>query len=250
MRTWRYLLSFLFFVISLYSGCKKNDESTDPVDQSLAKSSESDYLPIKPNQTVAGTLNASISIYDSSNNLTSSKVVQGQEVKGLFGEVTTVKNMTVLPVLGYSSEYKRYILEGYLFNNNGELQGVNKSSNPNDLNGLILPKEFTIGQEWTVNSVKSDVPSVKVKAIEAVKNYVTSVGNSYSDVVRLEVSFVDSSYGQLITFLGSIYLAKGKGIVEADVDNCTVNSYFHRYWDPASEWKIYKKTVIKATVGL
>lgn len=248
MRTWHYFLCSLFFITILFSGCKKNSESTDPVNQSLIKAAEGDYLPAKPNQTVTGTLNASISTYDSLNTLTSSQVVQGREVKGLFGEVTTVKNMNVLPVLGYSSEYKRNILVGYLFNNNGELQGVNKSSNP--VNGLILPKEFAIGQEWVVNSIKSKVPAVKVKAAEALTNYVTSVGHSYSDVVRLEVSFVDSSYYQLITFLGSVYLAKGKGIVEADIDNCTVNSYFHSYWDPANEGKIYKKTVIKATVGL
>ncbi|MCU7495183.1 MAG: hypothetical protein HF314_04805 [Ignavibacteria bacterium] len=259
MKSWKPLLFVAFFSIVFYS-CSKNDDSTNPIDQSSFIGLASDYMPVTANQSLKGTINGSITESDSSGAVTHSESWTGIDAEAKIGASTTHKNVNANPILGYNQERGRFDVVGYLYNN-GDLMGMNINPDPQEANGLLLPKEFKIGQEWIVNSsAKINIPRIKVKAAEAMASYVTTSGKTYNNVVRFEVTSYDSvttentiNYYSKITVIralsGAIYLAKGIGLVDAKVDNFSMVATGKQNRGNRNE-NVYYKSVTKGSLSL
>ncbi|MGE5353796.1 MAG: hypothetical protein ACM3P0_17050 [Acidobacteriota bacterium] len=261
----RTCLLFLVFTTFFYSGCSKSDNATNPdkndnstnqIDQNSFLGLGSDYKPANSNQIIKGTVNGSVAYYDSLGTVTRTESGQGLEVEGAIGPAVQDRNKNVSSILFLDQKDKEYRLFGYLYNLGGVL-GVDTVSDSKQLKGLLLPKEFKIGQEWTVDLlIYSKVPPFKVKAAEALGNYTTSSGKSFKDVVRLEVTFKDSSgfnysYIDVREFKGDIYLAKGAGIIDVKVDNYTktYTRWDYDFYTNKLKKQFYKK-VARGTIGL
>jgi hypothetical protein len=96
----------------------------------------------------------------------------------------------------------------------------------------IFPQSITVGQSWTPYPLV--IRMNQVTFVQHLTQFTSQGGNSYSDVIKLNVIYLDSTfdstygfYSQDIKYSANVdlYLAKGTGIVEADVNNYNYSNF-------------------------
>jgi len=214
-------VSFMVF----YSCQKDNGSPTSP---SNFSAKGSDYCPFNSGNIVYVKISGSSAIYDSLGNITSTTQISNQAYSGSLGTSAMVNNMLSYPVYYYNRNNSS-TRAGYLTNNSGEIIGFTNSNN--DPNLTLLPANLTIGMEWIVNPQSSTNEQIKGKIIEALDSYTNSTGNSYQNVINLNLSLKDSTIATNIITGGydkeyeriicdaNLYFAKGIGIVGATLNN-------------------------------
>jgi len=216
-------------LITSIGGCKKDDDN--PVEQTVFSGKASDYLPPAGPKAVTIRMSGSATEYDSLGNVTESYQVTNQTVSGTIEAATIVGLNTATPITGIDTK-NRKVLAGYLFLFNGDAMFAPNDNYAGSIPSLILlPSELSVGKEWTLGASSKYIINTKLKLAEYLKSYTNSAGVAYQNVIRVTVTYKDSTVKvenytnysmnlySYVAWTGDVYFAKGTGFIDAKITN-------------------------------
>jgi hypothetical protein len=184
------------------------------------------YLPLVDNTMMSSHLTGTSYYFDRNGNVTETNQFDNDQ-RGDIGFVTTRNGLTVHPLFGFdgpgpndfSNHGNPVGYGGFL---NGAFIALDQSTqDPNNI-GTVLPKVLTVGQSWNGAPAGSNI-QCQGKFVEHFSQFTTKGGTSFTDVIHIYATYLDSSGIPLINerkYSGGadLYFANGIGIIEADMN--------------------------------
>jgi hypothetical protein len=186
-----------------------------------------DYFPVKGTDLVSARFTGAMTWYDISGAITERDNID-QDRTAFVSGTTMRSGLPFFSVLGYDDfGNPSGGPDVFLSNTNDKVLAVGRRDAP----GTVLPAQLSVGTTWNPDPHGS--PSYKATVKEHLGSYTNSRGNAYSDVIRIEASWIDSTttdYGwtvstHVIDAAGTIYFAKGVGPVEVRIDRFNEHGY-------------------------
>ena len=191
------------------------------------------YLPLADNTTLTGHVTGTMTYLDTSGNITRTDEVD-QDWNAASGFIESHNARSVHPIYGFDAhgqKTNRGKPVGYGGSIDSEVFAMNQF---NSDAATILPKIITIGQTWT--PAASALPiQCKAKAVQHLAQFTAKDGTSYSDVLQVFVTYLDSSYSSLdfgiyvntnkYSASTDLYFANGVGLVQADIHSYEYLTY-------------------------
>ncbi len=211
------LTAVSILIAALYWTCN------NPVSPAILAGITKDYMPEIKNKQMDVIYSGAATQYDTSGNVEyQTQVVDTQSVC-YFGGDTTVNFISGIPIYTYDYSHRPMFACMYKYNS-GELWGIDKKTN---IMIKILPAGLILNKEWDNHINASEAGTIHFKVADKLNNYVNAEGNSYNDVIDLQVSYEEStsslydgySYSlysyDSTSYVYNIYLAKNIGPVGA-----------------------------------
>jgi hypothetical protein len=198
------------------------------------------YLPLVDNTTLTGHVIGTMTHLDTNGNITSTEEVD-QDWNAAIGFIESHNGRSVRPIYGFDKNgnkvnYGRPV--GYGGSLDSEVFAMNHITTDA---ATILPKTISVGQTWT--PAASALPiQCHAKLVQHLSQFTAKDGTSYSDVLQVFVSYLDSSFAirqfnwsQANKYAAStdLYFANGVGLVEADIHSYEYLNYdfYNGNWD-------------------
>ncbi len=266
--------AILISFFALVSGCNKSS-GTSPDNPPVAGSG-ADYFPLSGNQTLSGKVTYQAVAFDSSGKVTGSYAITGQDVKGYVGTSVPAGDMQGYPLYGYSQDGKTLMPSAVVAAEQN--QSVVLFEQPGQ-NIVMLPKDLSVGTEWVANPFSPPDQQLTLKITGSKSSYANSAGSTYSDVIVVNASYLDSavtpsdyrydgtdywysyrdtSYSRIDASL-DMYFAKGVGLVDVKVSKYDmvsiaswIDSSYNSYLNPplqVTSGKNYARTVLSGSLG-
>ncbi len=260
-------ISFLLIILSIaagsiyYYGCSSK---SNPVNSSGAIGSAQDYMPSNQNSTFNILLSGTTTTYDSLGGVKSIQQISNQVFKGLYGAQTTYRACSVIPVYAYFDNVNPSLIGYCGVGANGVSTGdlVVMGTNTTDAIVSILPASLALNNEWTINPTGSTNNPVRIKLVQSLDSYTNPAGKTYSGVIKMQVTYNDSSsstysdnsgyssyaYVRILSSI-DVYFAKGAGIIGAQINNMEIlsKSYMSYF---GSSYSSYERQVSTGSAGI
>ena len=246
-----HLSAFLILAVMTFGSCTSNSSTQDNGSTGTLDTRGADYLPIALNQVVSGHVRGVSKKYDINGSLTGMDSIDQDRTAFVMGSAM------LLGLPGFS--IAAYDDHGAITNRGGPtgfvaISNDNVYASDHDATdkALVLPAVLSDGLTWNPDSHGD--PIYKVTMTSHLASFTNKNGNIYQNVIQLQGSLTDSTnhfYGsstdiQVVNIGATIYLAKGVGFVEVDVDRYD----FHDYSLDAGGIHGYERKVISGTVSL
>lgn len=189
----KYLSEFLPFLICIaVFSCKTSTEPTDPTDPIIPSVKELintiEYFPISENKTMKGILHGKLEEFDEGGNLIYTLVKPETVYEFKFGAEGYYKSRHGFPFIDITDGQNN--TAGYFSQSGGETFVT--TSELNDKWVTFLPLEVEYKKDWIPNPSYPQKEQVNCVYDEYFASYTNGV-NSYTDVMKINVSYYDSS---------------------------------------------------------
>lgn len=236
------LVTGIFISAMLFAGCDNEDKINNEDELSSEEKAKmtfkgSDFMSLSTGKSMTFVAEGTSKVYDSLGILKNSSTIANEEMKLSVGVGQTVKSVFAYPL--HYIKAKSSDIAAYMSVSNSSLLGLDLSSNSEPY--ILLPADFKIGKEWTVNPQNSSNDQVKLKLLDYLSSYSNKAGNKYSNVLKIELTHTGKSeYSYYYSWSpgyfyadttketrkisGYMYYAKNEGLVEVAITNLDVES--------------------------
>ncbi|HET6401239.1 MAG TPA: hypothetical protein VFH95_07545 [Candidatus Kapabacteria bacterium] len=229
-------LSFAFLAFLLFASCSNNTTPGSNNNNSNGSTIYgANYFPLTDNTALPGHISGTITHLDTNGNVTGTDEID-QDYNASIGFVETHDGQNVHPI--YGSDGGSPVAYGGILDS--EVFAMNHYINSGA--ATILPQSMRIGQSWTPYPQMR--MSCQARLVQRLSQFTNKGGTSYSDVLQVSVTYLDSLRDSEQTNFGpyiyekkysanaDLYFAKGIGLVEADVHNYEyyfIEEYYYFY---------------------